>query len=305
MPQCWWSFVDSATPELEALLRSPLAHVVAGILGALFGSFANVCIARWPPTDEHPQGRSVVRPGSHCFSCGAPVRWYDNIPLVSYFHLRGRCRACRAAFSPRYLLVEGATAILFVAVYHLDVVLLHPFDPPSLRLLRFLIAAAFVFVMVVITFIDLDHKLILDKVTYPAIPVFYALSLSLPEHDWKHGLIGAVVGYGVIRLVSDGYYLLTRRHGLGYGDGKLLAVVGAYLGWRAVVVSLFLGSMLGAVIGTIWLALARRKQPPAAEGQDVPLRHVEIPFGPFLAAAAIAYAFLEPWLRVHFAMLYN
>ncbi|HUS68114.1 MAG TPA: prepilin peptidase [Kofleriaceae bacterium] len=295
--------MDSTTPELEALLRGPAAHALAAILGALFGSFANVCIYRWPPTDEHPDGRSVVRPGSHCGACGTPIRWYDNIPLLSYFFLRGRCRSCKATFSPRYLLVEGATAILFAAVYHLDVVLLSPFDPPSVRLLRFGIAAAFVFVMVVITFIDLDHKLILDKVTFPAIPIFYGLSLFLPENDWKHGLIGAVVGYGVIRLVSDGYYLLTKRHGLGYGDGKLLAVVGAYLGWRAVVVSLFLGSMLGAVIGTVALTVSRRQQ--GAAGEDVPLRHVEIPFGPFLATAAIAYAFLEPWLRLHFAVLYT
>ena len=295
--------VDPISPELEALLRGPAAHVLAAILGALFGSFANVCIVRWPPTDEHPGGRSVVRPGSHCGACGTPIRWYDNIPLLSYFLLRGQCRSCKAAFSPRYLLVEGATAILFAAVYHLDVAVLSPFDPPSVRLLRFGIAAAFVFVMVVITFIDLDHKLILDKVTFPAIPIFYGLSLFLPENDWRHGLIGAVVGYGVIRLVADGYYLLTKRHGLGYGDGKLLAVVGAYLGWRAVVVSLFLGSMLGAVIGTVALTVSRRKQ--GAEGDDVPLRHVEIPFGPFLAAAAIAYAFLEPWLRLHFAVLYT
>jgi len=295
--------VDPTSPELEALLRGPAAHALAAILGALFGSFANVCIYRWPPTDEHPDGRSVVRPGSHCGACGTPIRWYDNIPFLSYFLLRGRCRSCKATFSPRYLLVEGATAILFAAVYHLDVVVLSPFDPPSVRLLRFGIAAAFVFVMVVITFIDLDHKLILDKVTFPAIPIFYGLSLFLPENDWRHGLVGAVVGYGVIRLVSDGYYLLTKRHGLGYGDGKLLAVVGAYLGWRAVVVSLFLGSMLGAVIGSIALTVSRRKQ--GAAGDDVPLRHVEIPFGPFLAAAAIAYAFLEPWLRLHFAVLYT
>jgi leader peptidase (prepilin peptidase)/N-methyltransferase len=299
--------LDRLPHELEALLRGPAAHVVAAVLGALFGSFANVCIVRWPPTDEHPGGRSVVRPGSHCGSCGAAIRWYDNIPLLSYFLLRGRCRACKTSFSPRYLFVEGATAILFASVYHLDVVVLHPFDPPSLRLLRFLIAAAFVFVLVVITFIDLDHKLILDKITYPAIPIFYALSLTLPENDWRHGLIGAVIGYGVIRLVSDGYYLLTRRHGLGYGDGKLLAIVGAYLGWRAVVVSLFVGSMLGAVIGSVVLVMTRRRAAgeATAEGQGVPLRHVEIPFGPFLAAAAITYAFIEPWLRLHFALLYT
>ena len=168
-------------------------------------------------------------------------------------------------------------------------------------LLRFGIAAAFVWVLVVIAFIDLDHKLILNRITYPAIPIFYGLGLLLPERTWQTGLIGAVLGYGIIRLVADGYYLLTRRRGLGYGDGKLLALVGATLGWQAVLVTLFLGSMIGAVIGGIWLAIARRRQPDPS----VPLRHVEIPFGPFLVAAAIAYAFVEPWLRVDFAILYS
>jgi leader peptidase (prepilin peptidase)/N-methyltransferase len=279
-------------------LRGPVPHLIAALLGALFGSFANVCIVRWPPTDEHPNGRSVVRPGSHCPSCGAAIRWYDNLPILSYFILRGRCRACKAEFSPRYLFVEGATALLFAAVYRLHVVVLHPSGE---LLLRFGIAAAFVWVLVVIAFIDLDHKLILNRITYPAIPIFYGLGLLLPERTWQTGLIGAVLGYGIIRLVADGYYLLTRRRGLGYGDGKLLALVGATLGWQAVLVTLFLGSMIGAVIGGIWLAIARRRQPDPS----VPLRHVEIPFGPFLVAAALAYAFVEPWLRVDFAILYS
>ena len=309
-------------PEaLELALLGWPGYVAAAVLGALFGSFANVCIVRWPPTDEHPDGRSVVRPGSHCPSCAAPIRWYDNIPIVSYFALRGRCRSCGAGFSARYALVEAATAILFVTVYHLEVVLLFPGDPMPLRLSRFAIAAAFVFVLVVISFIDLDTKLILNRITYPAIPIFWGLSLLLPERAWYHGLIGAVVGYGVIRLVADGYYLLTRRRGLGYGDGKLLAVVGAYLGWQAVVASLFVGSVLGSVIGGAYLAWSRARAPRAEETEvpverssegdaerdepAVKLRHVEIPFGPFLAAAALAYLFVEPWLRIRFFLLYN
>lgn len=296
----------------EPTLTGWIGHVFAAVLGALFGSFANVCIARWPPTDDHPDGRSVVKPGSHCPRCGAAIRWYDNVPILSYFALRGRCRACRAEFSGRYAFVEAATAMLFVAVYHLEVVLLYPADLLPLRLARFAIAAAFVFVLVVISFIDLDTKLILNRITYPAIPIFYGLGLVLPERAWHHGLVGAAVGYGLIRLVADGYYLLTRRRGLGYGDGKLLAVVGAYLGWQAVVASLFLGSMLGSVIGgaaLVWSrARDRRSEAGAAapEGEDAPkLRHVEIPFGPFLAAAALAYLFLEPWLRMRFFPFYR
>jgi leader peptidase (prepilin peptidase) / N-methyltransferase len=288
---------------LQPWLRGAGGHLVAALLGALFGSFANVCILRWPPTDEHPNGRSVVSPGSHCSACGTPVRWYDNIPILSYFILRGRCRKCGAEFSARYLFVEGATALLFVAFYRLEVVVLHPFDEPSIQLYRFAVAAAFVWVLVVIAFIDLDHKLILNRITYPAIPIFYGLATLLPERGWKDGLIGAAVGYGVIRLVADGYHLLTRRRGLGYGDGKLLAIVGAYLGWQSVLVALFLGSIIGSVVGGLWL-LAARARAGKSEG-DVPLRHVEIPFGPFLATAALIYAFVEPWLRVDFAILYS
>ncbi|HTE54187.1 MAG TPA: prepilin peptidase [Kofleriaceae bacterium] len=302
----------------EPTLTGWVGHVAAAVLGALFGSFANVCIVRWPPTDEHPDGRSVVRPGSHCPRCGGAIRWYDNIPVVSYFALGGRCRACGASFSARYALVEAATAMLFAAVYHLEVVLLYPADVLPLRLTRFAIAAAFVLALVVISFIDLDTKLILNRITYPAIPIFWGLGLLLPERAWYHGLVGAALGYGIIRLVADGYYLVTRRRGLGYGDGKLLALVGAYLGWQAVMFALFLGSILGAVIGGAALAWSRASAEPSSpsspssvEGAPEPeppqpkLRHVEIPFGPFLAAAALAYLFLEPWLRFRFWLLYN
>jgi leader peptidase (prepilin peptidase) / N-methyltransferase len=314
---------------LEPVLAGPAGHVVAFVLGALFGSFANVCIYRMPPTDDHPEGRSVVRPPSHCPACQAPIAWYDNVPLLAYLWLRGRCRRCKAEFSPRYLLVEAATAILFLAVFHLHlVVLAAEGEPLGLRVGRFALAAAFVFVLVVITFIDLDHKLILDRITYPAIPLFYLAGLALPERTWYDGLIGAAVGYLVVRGVSDGYYLLTRRRGLGYGDGKLLAVVGAWLGWQAVVVSLFLGSLIGTVIMLGYLAVAGRRglsgpsvddpagaeaaaadgDAPAAppeEADQVPIGHLEIPFGPFLAAGAIAYLFLQAHLRVGFAVLYS
>lgn len=289
---------------LEPWLRGAGGHLFAALLGALFGSFANVCILRWPPSEEHPDGRSVVRPASHCPACGAAIRWHDNIPILSYFLLRGRCRACKAEFSARYLLVEGATALLFAAVFRLQVVVLHPFDTPTMQLYRFAVMAAFVWVLVVIAFIDLDHKLILNRITYPAIPIFYGLATALPERTWQDGLIGALVGYGVIRLVADGYHLITRRRGLGYGDGKLLAIVGAYLGWQSVLVSLFLGSIIGSLLGGLWLVVARARGKKQEEG-DVPLRHVEIPFGPFLSIAALACAFVEPWLRVQFSILYS
>jgi len=285
---------------LEPWAMGVAAHAFAFALGAVFGSFANVCILRLPPTDEHPEGRSVVSPGSHCGSCGAPVRWFDNLPLVSYLVLRGRCRACGASFSPRYLFVEAATGLLFVAAYYLCVTTLYFEEPLPVRLGRFGIYALFLFTMVVIAFIDLDHRLILNKITYPAIPAFWALGLALPERRWFDGLIGLAVGYGVVRIISDGYYWLTKREGLGYGDGKLLAVVGALFGWQAVVFTLFGGSLVGSVIMVTALLVARKGR--SDEGS---IRHVELPFGPFLVCGAIGYMFAETWVKVSFGLLWG
>jgi len=294
---------------LEPWAHGALGYATAFVLGTLFGSFANVCIARMPPTEEHPRGRSIVRPGSHCMSCGKPVRWYDNIPLLSWLLLRGRCRDCGAEFSPRYLLVEAATGILFVAAWHFCIAVAYPGEALSLRTLRFVVYAAYLVVLVVITFIDLDHKLILDRITYPAIPVFYGLGLLLPEHHWWDGLIGAAVGYGLVRLIADGYYYLTGREGMGYGDGKLLAVIGALHGWQAVAAALVVGSVAGSVIGvTVLLVMRWRRPPPVPDeaGEDEaepPLRHVELPFGPFLVMGALVHLFLHPQIEIGLAFL--
>jgi leader peptidase (prepilin peptidase)/N-methyltransferase len=311
VPACYLWVMDLRA--LEPLVASPGAYVFVFVLGTLWGSFANVCIYRWPPTDEHPDGRSVVRPPSHCSACKAPIRWYDNVPLLSYLWLRGRCRACKVPFSPRYLVVELVTGALFAVAWWAAVDIRSYTDPLDDRLIRFAIYAAFCFVMVVITFIDLDHKLILDRLTYPSIAVFYGASLLLPGRSWADGLVGAAVGYGVVWLVREVYYRITRREGLGLGDGKLLAVVGALLGWRGVVVSLFGGSLLGSVIGIAALVYARRRAAPVAApapGGDgaptveaPPLRHTELPFGPFLAMAAIFYLIAEPYLVIRFRLL--
>lgn len=331
--------------ELEPLAASPTAYAFVAVLGLLWGSFANVCIYRWPPTDELPHGRSVVRPGSHCSACKAPIRWYDNVPIASWLWLRGRCRACKARFSPRYLVVEALTALLFALAWwattsHLAAGVRGVFhaEPFDARLIRFAIYAAFCFVMVVITFIDLDHKLILNKVTVPSIIAFYALGLLLPGQTWQVGLVGIAVGYGVPWAIGEAYYRLTGREGLGLGDGMLLAVVGALLGWKGVVAALFGGSTIGSVIGVAALAIARRRgapargevapgtTPPAREAADPAaeaankaadedgnddanadgaagspsLMRTELPFGPFLAMAAVFYLYAEPWILLYF-----
>ena len=307
---------------LELYSSSIAVYAFVVLLGLLWGSFANVCIYRWPPSEEFPKGRSVVKPGSHCSACKQPIKWYDNVPLLAWLWLRGKCRNCKAAFSGRYLIVEAVTGALFGVAWYMAVT--HGMwwwsEPFETHLVRFAIHAAFLFVMVVITFIDLDHKLILNKITIPSIIGFYGFGLLLPERSWYDGLIGIAVGYGVPWLIGEVYFRVTKREGLGLGDSMLLAVIGALLGWKGVAVSLFGGSVMGSVIGVVALVIARRREGPeqpepddpgraATEGEpededDAPsLMRTELPFGPFLAMAAVFYLFAEPYLQLHFRLL--
>jgi len=246
-----------ALAELEPLAGSAAVLAAVFVLGTLWGSFANVCIYRWPPTDQHPHGRSVISPGSHCGACGKPVRWYDNVPILAWLWLRGRCRDCGTRFSARYLLVEALTGVLFVAAWWFAVQGRAGLEPFDARLIRFAIGASFAVVMVVVLFIDLDHMLILDRVTLPSLAGFYGAGLLLSERHWTDGIIGAAVGFALVRVVADLFLLIRGRVGMGMGDGKLLAVVGALLGWKGPVVSLFLGATVASVV-TIPLLLARR-----------------------------------------------
>jgi leader peptidase (prepilin peptidase)/N-methyltransferase len=298
--------------SLVALLLGPAGRVVAGIWGALWGSFFNVMIARLP-TDE-----SVVRPASHCRGCKHPIRWYDNIPVLSYLILRGRCRHCGERFSARYLLVELLVCGLSLLVHQLFVV--QGVGSPEhlgLRMAQFVITSLFCGVLVAIAFIDLDTFRIPDLITYPGIPVCVVLSffMGLP-HPWWDGAVGAVAGYLVIRLIADGYRLLTGREGMGYGDAKLLAMIGGLLGWQVLLPTLFLSALQGSVIGITALVVLRSRrggeeeEEPAAgtegdgEEEGSPsLRHSKLPFGPFLSLAAIEVLMLREWLEVFFPYL--
>jgi leader peptidase (prepilin peptidase)/N-methyltransferase len=289
--------------ELLVLTHWP-GLALAVVLGLLWGSFANVCIYRWPPTDEFPNGRSVVRPGSHCSACKAPIRWYDNVPLLSYLWLRGRCRDCHAAFSARYLIVETLTAVLFGVAWWFTLGPGGMFDALDVRAMWFVVDAAFVFVMVVIFFIDLDTMLILDNLTYVSAILFYAVTFALPGYRWWDGLVGAAVGYGVPWLIGELWFRLRKIEGMGLGDATMLMVVGALLGWKGVVAALFGGSVLGTVITLIAMAAKRGpKASPATEGEpERTALQVEVPFGPFLATAAVFYLFAAPWIDLHFRL---
>jgi leader peptidase (prepilin peptidase)/N-methyltransferase len=263
--------------ESLAFLSSPFGTVTAGLFGAVWGSFFNVVIARVP------HGESIVRPASHCPHCGVPIRALDNIPLLSFLLLRGRCRSCRARISARYPLIEALAALLAAALWW-RFVAGDPMEPAGVRLARFACYFAFGGVLLVLTFIDLETKRLPDVITLPAIPILYLSAFGVHQADWLARLIGAAAGYLTFRLIADFWYYVLKREGLGLGDGKLLALIGAVLGWQALPFVVFVGSVTGGLV-SVPFALAQRRRGAGT----TPLRRTEIPFGPFLALAALAY----------------
>lgn len=230
--------------------------------GAIIGSFLNVCIARLP------DGRSVVRPPSHCPKCQTYLSWYENVPILSYLVLGGRCRTCKIRISPIYPAVEVLTGALAVALF--------------LRLgptLAFAGYFAFAAALVVITFIDLDHQIIPDVISLPGIVVGLAFSLVSPLVTPLDALLGVLAGGGVLLSVAWLYKTFRGQEGMGGGDIKLLAMIGAFLGWQSIFVTLFVGSVIGSIIGVVVMLY---------EGADTKLA---IPFGPFLAGGALVYLF--------------
>jgi leader peptidase (prepilin peptidase)/N-methyltransferase len=268
--------------ESAQFLSSPVAVAAAAIFGAIWGSFFNVCIARVP------RGLSVVRPGSHCMSCGAAIGAADNLPIVSYFLRRGRCRACGARFSARYPLVEALAALLAAALWW-RFVAADPSGVVAVRLARFALYFAFGGVLLVLSFIDLDTQLLPDVITLPAIPVLFLAAFGAHDVRWLDRLIGAAAGYLLLRLIADFYYHVLKREGMGLGDAKLLALIGAVLGWKSLPLVVFGAALIGSLVSIPILLITRRRAGATADGE--PLRHVQIPFGPFLAAGALIYLF--------------
>jgi leader peptidase (prepilin peptidase)/N-methyltransferase len=261
-------------------LASPFALALAAVFGAIWGSFFNVCIARIP------EGQSIVRPGSRCGACGAPVRALDNVPIFSYLWLRGRCRACGAPFSARYPLVEALGALLGAAVWWRYVAS----DPRlvlGIGVARFAYYFAFAGVLVVLSFIDLETLLLPDVITLPAIGVFLVAGLGVHTVPFLARVIGAGVGYLFVRLIADFYFYVLKREGMGLGDGKLLALIGAALGWKALPLVVFAGAILGSVISIPVLLVTRSRR-----AADQSLRDVQVPFGPFLALGALVHMFV-------------
>jgi leader peptidase (prepilin peptidase)/N-methyltransferase len=273
--------------EIAAVVSTPFATALAAVFGAVWGSFFNVCIARIPA------GLSIVRPGSRCGSCGTPVRPFDNIPILSYVLLRGRCRACKQPFSARYPLVEALAAVLAASLW-IVFVSGDPGEVLAVRIARFAVYFAFAGVLIVLSFIDLATMRLPDIITLPAIPIFFVCGFATHDVPWLHRLIGAAAGYLFLRIISDFYFYVLKREGLGLGDAKLLALIGALLGWRSLPFVLAVGGFAGSLISIPIVLWTRRHRPPSES--DESLRHTQIPFGPFLAGAALAYVFLGPRL---------
>ena len=233
-------------------------YVVSIILGTLVGSFLNVCILRLP------QEESIVWPGSHCPQCKNPIKFYDNIPLISYLLLKGRCRDCHRPISFQYPLIEGITGLA-------SLILFMKFGPSLSYLLYFIFVAA----LIVITVIDLYHQIIPDVISLPGIGVGLLASLIIPQITLFNSLIGILLGGGSLFLVATVYHWLFKREGMGGGDVKLLAMIGAFLGWKAVILTILLGSLIGSMIGIMVMVLKEKDFKYA------------IPFGPFLSVGAV------------------
>ncbi len=242
--------------DLAAMPVAAIA-VALGLIGLAIGSFLNVCIYRIP------LGQSIVYPASRCMRCGRELRWYHNVPVVSWLLLRGRCAFCAAPVSARYPAVELLTGVVFA---------LHAFvfEPGPLLLVRLAFAA----VLIVLAFIDIDHRILPDSMTLTGIPLGVLASVWLPP-GLRDSLIGVALGGGSLWLIAEAYYRWRHVEGMGMGDVKMLAMIGAVLGWRAVVVTLVLSSCSGALVGAALMSRAR-------EG----IRYA-LPFGTFLSFGAL------------------
>ncbi|MHB8754510.1 MAG: prepilin peptidase [Candidatus Acidiferrales bacterium] len=280
------------------MLPTQFIAVFVFLFGLIIGSFLNVCISRLP------QGKSVVKPSSRCPKCGALIRPYDNIPVLSYLFLLGKCRACKTRISPIYPAVELLTGLLFLACYVVY--------GNSVETIKW---AAFSAILVVLIFTDWRERLLPDTVNFAGLAIGLIISFFVRPEDgaalwianhlfefpppapvisFADALIGAAVGGGVLWLVGEGYFRLRGREGMGLGDVKMMLMAGAFLGLRRTLLTILLGSVLGAILGAIFILSSRK-------GSDY-----ELPFGTFLGAAALLVIFfgtpVVTWYQSLFGM---
>lgn len=242
-----------------------LIEIYVFLVGLCIGSFLNVCIYRLPNSE------SIVHPRSSCPQCGEMIKVYDNIPVASYIALGGRCRFCRVKIPMRYPVVELLGGLFALAVFlkfglHLES----------------LIYYVYIVALITVTFIDIDHRIIPDRITLPGIPLFFAASFGLPAVTYVESLLGVLVGGGSLLLVAWVYSLVTKKEGMGGGDIKLLAMIGAVIGWQGVLFTIFVASLTGTLAGVAAMLQAGKTE----NGMKL-----KVPFGPFLSIGGILYIF--------------
>lgn len=260
-------------PEWEIL--QTLETIGVAIFGLIVGSFLNVVVARLP------HGKSIVRPRSQCPSCKKGIAWYDNLPVLSYLILRGRCRHCQARISPRYPFIEILTSLLFLAARA-------KFGFSPILLVR---DWPFLAILVAVTFIDLEHRIIPDALSLGGLALAFLTGWMDPRFEWIPALAGAALGFGSFYLLAYTYFKMTGRSGMGGGDIKLLAMLGAWLGPGGVFATILISSIFGSMVGLAWgLAVRGRRR----------LMTFAIPYGPFLVVGGLYYYLLGDVLWFQF-----
>ncbi|MDQ8188146.1 prepilin peptidase [Pelagicoccus sp. SDUM812002] len=271
-----------------------LMPTFAFLMGAIVGSFLNVCIYRIPA------GKSIVSPGSTC-ACGQPIKWYDNIPILSWFILRGRARCCKAHYSFRYPFVEALTGFFFLAAWLSQ----SPLKAICLMLFSALLVCA--------SFIDFDHMEIPDRFSIGLAAVGFAVSVLVPElHDFNRSeyafasvnaairsSIGILIGSSIILWIALLAEAVLKKEAMGFGDVKLLGGIGAFLGWQGAIFSIFGGALLGCIGILVWSIVKRLRPQNETSSSPTPVKDSEneefeghIPFGPMLSGGALLYVFL-------------
>ena len=235
-----------------------LNYILIFILGLIVGSFCNVCIYRIPKNE------SIIYPASHCPKCRTTIKPVDNIPLLSYILLKGRCRNCGSKISIQYPVVELLTGIIYLIIY-----LIYGL---SIQSLVYIILSS---ALIIIAFIDLNEQIVPDVISLPGIGVGLILSFFVPYLSFINSALGVVVGGGIILIIALVGSMIFKKEAMGGGDVKLAAMMGAFLGWRYTIISLFLGFFLGALAG-IFLILSKIKSK-----EDM------VPFGPFIALGSL------------------
>ena len=232
--------------------------IIIFIFGLVVGSFSNVCIYRIPKNE------SIVFPASHCTSCQTPIKAMDNIPVLSYFLLKGKCRNCGENISIRYPIVEFLTGAVYILIFLIY--------GRSLQTLVYIILSS---ALIIISFIDLDEQIIPDEISLSGIVLGFLISFFVPYISYFNSLLGILTGGGIIFLIALAGLAIFKKEAMGGGDVKLAAMIGAFIGWRYIILSLFIGFFIGAVTG-ILLILSKVKNK-----DDI------IPFGPFIVLGSI------------------